>query len=797
MTTSFATSLDALGAWRSEVGRRVDELARFLADHALTENIAADQLGALRERLRNEKLVVAFVAEFSRGKSELINAIFFADTGRRILPATPGRTTMCPVELGWRADEPASLMLLPIETRLEGVALGELRNQPRAWRRLELDIDDPQRLADALLEVTLTESVSEERARALGFWDDENPEENPPRDAFGKVEVPAWRHAIINYPHPLLKQGLVVLDTPGLNAIGAEPELTLSLLPTAHATVFILGADTGVTRSDLAIWRDHLGPQAPGRFVVLNKIDALEDPLATWEQVQAQITMQQHDTARLLGVPAERVFPLSARQGLTARVNRDARALARSRLPALEAALGAQLLPQRREVLEQVVTDSVQQIENLVARQIGDSRRQLAEQMLELRGLRGKNAAKVSLMLTRIDNESDEFEACTPVVQAMRSVHGRMLRDLLNDLSSDRLRDEIATMQKEMGGTFLKFGAKKAFIALGERLRVLLAEAERRSNEIRDMLGASFNRLNAEFGFSLQLGKPLELGRFASELELIETSYVQYLGLTLSLRLVQPKFMEQFRRMLLSKLRIVFENASGEVELWNKALTSQVDSQLRERRRGFGRRREALERIQTASSELEKRITELEGQDHRLLVFHSKSRELAHALREQAAEMPVAAPEAPASAGDESVPLIRIGLPDPADEQAGEGAAPRVTEGFATASDGAGSARVVDLADVESSRLGSRAERAGAAGETVGADGDGSASRAAGRATVDGAERESSGPGGSVQPLASAPAPASAAAEPMDLPLFGDAEPVTIDLPLFDDIEPVRQRVRA
>ena len=40
------------------------------------------------------------------------------------------------------------------------------------------------------------------------------------------VEVPAWRHAAINYPHPLLKRGLVVLDTPGLNAIGAEPELT-------------------------------------------------------------------------------------------------------------------------------------------------------------------------------------------------------------------------------------------------------------------------------------------------------------------------------------------------------------------------------------------------------------------------------------------------------------------------------------------------------------------------------------------------------------------------------------------
>jgi predicted GTPase len=77
------------------------------------------------------------------------------------------------------------------------------------------------------------------------------------------------------------KAGLVVIDTPGLNAIGAEPELTLGLLPSAHAVVFVLAADTGVTRSDLTIWRDHLGQASQERFVVLNKIDALLDPLGT------------------------------------------------------------------------------------------------------------------------------------------------------------------------------------------------------------------------------------------------------------------------------------------------------------------------------------------------------------------------------------------------------------------------------------------------------------------------------------------------------------------------------------
>jgi len=247
MFQTFAGSLDALGQWRGALAARAQQLVHFLAEHQLLDEATETQLEALRQRIASEKLVVAFVAEFSRGKSELINAIFFADAGRRVLPATPGRTTMCPVELGHDADEPPGLSLLPIGTRLEGLSLHDLRGQPRAWTHIPLNVESPDELTEALAEVTRTQHVTPDEARALGFWDDERPEDNPPLDDHGQVEVPAWRHALINYPHPLLEQGLVVLDTPGLNAIGAEPELTLdACLPSAHATVFVLGADTGV-----------------------------------------------------------------------------------------------------------------------------------------------------------------------------------------------------------------------------------------------------------------------------------------------------------------------------------------------------------------------------------------------------------------------------------------------------------------------------------------------------------------------------------------------------------------------
>ena len=222
MPSTIARSLDELATWREALGRHVVQLGRALTEQELLDDSDAAVLLALRERLSSEKLVLAFVAEFSRGKSELINAIFFADAGRRVLPATPGRTTMCPVELRYEPDMPPRLALLPIETRLRGLSLSELRPREELWQMVPLEPRNPVALSQALSAVTRVQRVSLEQAAALGFWDESQPDDNPPVGIDGLVEVPAWRHAVINYPHPLLERGLVVIDTPGLNAIGAQ-----------------------------------------------------------------------------------------------------------------------------------------------------------------------------------------------------------------------------------------------------------------------------------------------------------------------------------------------------------------------------------------------------------------------------------------------------------------------------------------------------------------------------------------------------------------------------------------------
>jgi hypothetical protein len=109
---------------------------------------------------------------------------------------------MCPTELGHDASVPPCLRLLPIETRLQPQALMEWRLAPERWTRVDLDVNDPAQLAGAMEMVSEVNHVPVEQARALGFWHDEHPQDNPPVDAQGLVEVPRWRHALINMAHP-------------------------------------------------------------------------------------------------------------------------------------------------------------------------------------------------------------------------------------------------------------------------------------------------------------------------------------------------------------------------------------------------------------------------------------------------------------------------------------------------------------------------------------------------------------------------------------------------------------------
>ena len=109
----------------------MEEIQNWLEENDLFTEDAWNTFARCFDKLESDRITIAFIGEFSRGKTELINSLFFSDNGRRLLPSDAGRTTMCPTEILYdNEQDEAYIRLLPIETRLREKSLTELRESP-------------------------------------------------------------------------------------------------------------------------------------------------------------------------------------------------------------------------------------------------------------------------------------------------------------------------------------------------------------------------------------------------------------------------------------------------------------------------------------------------------------------------------------------------------------------------------------------------------------------------------------------------------------------------------------------
>jgi hypothetical protein len=616
--------------WRAGV---VTALERYRAcvNVAQLSDAASDQRFArTRTRLVDDKLSIAFVAEFSRGKSELINAIFFADYGQRILPSSAGRTTMCPTELMYDETLPTSIRLLPIETRAESQSTSDFKEQSQVWTVLPLDISSGEGMLEAFKQVSLTKHVSIDDAKRYGLYNEDDPDIAQSIDHNGMVEISQWRHAVVNFPHPLLKQGLVIIDTPGLNAIGTEPELTLNLIPNAHAVLFVLAADTGVTKSDIEVWRDHIGGGA-GRMVVLNKIDSMWDELRSAAEVDEQIERQVANVAQTLGLTSRQVFPVSAQKGLVAKINHDERLIEKSRLPELENALSSDLIPAKQDIMRTQLAADIDELTSSKQALLSARMRSVVEQLVELKSLRGKNQAIVTHMMKRIDIEKKEFDESLFKLQATRAVFARLSADVFTNLGMAHLKKDIRKTREAMEQSKFSAGlraAVKRFFDLG---RTNLDASGQKIDEITEMMTVMYRKFSTEHGLALSTPMPFSLDKYHQEIRLIEGIYQKQFGTAAIMTTPQVVLMQKFFDSIASRVKQSFLQANRDVEAWLKVVMAPLEAQIGEHKAQLKRRRQSIERIHDATDSLEDKVhsfeqmqIELEAQRRMLLALEAE-----------------------------------------------------------------------------------------------------------------------------------------------------------------------------
>ena len=495
----LSQQVDAYVQWKRDLLREITRYRSWLAASRLINPTLDSKLEKALRLLRADQITLAFVGEFSRGKTELINSLFFSTYGQRILPSQAGRTTMCPTELFHDPrTEHAYLRLLPIETRLSESSIAQLKRDPLQWVNIPLDTSNPTNMAQAFAQVARTRAMKVEEAIGMGF----DPDMLEASEVPGEVLVPAWRHALVNFDHPLLRKGLRILDTPGLNALGSEPELTLSMLPSAQAVVLMLSADTGVTASDMTIWQDHIRPlDEQGRnslFAVLNKIDVLWDDLAGEQATAEAIARIRASTARQLGIEEQDVLPLSAKQGLLAKVRGDAELLERSQLGVLEDLLCERIIAHKeRLIAERIVGQVMAMLQN-------------SQHLLNVRLERAREQQAL-LSRAQVDNGQTLLELSARTRQEHSLHHKRLLGLKTNQRLLDRLSEPLRVItrparlegyleeaRKAIAGSLTTIGINQAIVQLFENVGNDLAVLEQEGDMANRMVAAIYRRHNEE-----------------------------------------------------------------------------------------------------------------------------------------------------------------------------------------------------------------------------------------------------------------------------------------------------------
>lgn len=388
---------------RERLGSLLEELAAF--GRARDGDRLPEAVSALGTKLRENRFNAVVVGEFKRGKTTFVNALL----GAPVLPTAVVPLTSIVTAVTWGPEPCAEVRFADGRTRT--VAPEEL---PRY----------------------ITER------------------ENPGNRL--RVE-----RAVLAWPAEDLRDGVYLVDTPGVGSVYRHnTDAARRFVPEADVAIFLTSVDPPVSESELAFLQE-VREHAERVFFVLNKIDYLAA-----EDLAEAVAFTEEVLARALDRPV-RVYPLSARRAVEAKVAGDPAALEASGFAAFERDLRAFLLREKgRAILRSVARralglcadernaiDVEERALALSAAELAEAKERLEAVFervrQERRDLRPLLEAETGRLVSVLEEDLERLRGRTEErlraeVRAFLEAHpGRPDREALRRLTEDVLRDEI------------------------------------------------------------------------------------------------------------------------------------------------------------------------------------------------------------------------------------------------------------------------------------------------------------------------------------------------------------------
>lgn len=275
---------------KNEIVRCIDALSNL-------ESVRGCSCEQLREKVQTNSFHLVVVGQFKRGKTSLINALLGAD----ILPVA----------------------VVPLTSIVTILQYGET----------------------LLLQVFFNDGKSSEIT--LQELADYVTEKGNPRNVKDVSEV------VIFYPSPYLKDGVRLIDTPGVGSIYQHnTDVAYHYLPKSDAAIFLLSVDQPMSQAELDFLKD-VQEYANKIFFLLNKADYLND-----KELQESLNFSRGVLKDILGGDV-RIFPVSAHLAIEGKIFGSDDLLQQSRLPEFSDALNSFLMEEKGMILIISVANSL------------------------------------------------------------------------------------------------------------------------------------------------------------------------------------------------------------------------------------------------------------------------------------------------------------------------------------------------------------------------------------------------------------------------------------------------------
>ena len=125
-------------------------------------------------------------------------------------------------------------------------------------------------------------------------------------------------HVEIGYPSEYLRQGIILVDTPGIGSTFAHnTAVAYDYLPSMDAGIFVVSGDPPLSEAEYT-YLDSIKDYIDKIFFLFNKIDIMSE-----HEYLESLEFTKDLIQKKLGISDIRIFPVSARQALQAKLERN------------------------------------------------------------------------------------------------------------------------------------------------------------------------------------------------------------------------------------------------------------------------------------------------------------------------------------------------------------------------------------------------------------------------------------------------------------------------------------------